>query len=50
MKLYLRTNPGRLLKNVGIAGRLVRQGRLGLRREGIREREKLRALLKAASP
>jgi heterodisulfide reductase subunit C len=49
MKLYLKTNPGRLLKNAGIGRRLMRQGRLGLRRESIRERGKLRALLKAAS-
>ena len=49
MKLYMKTNPFKLLKNALIGLRLIRQGRLGLRRESIRERGKLRAMLKAAS-
>jgi heterodisulfide reductase subunit C len=49
MKLYLRTNPGLLIKNVGLAGRLFRQGRLSARRESIRARKELRTLLKAAA-
>jgi heterodisulfide reductase subunit C len=49
MKLYLKTNPLKLLKNARIGQRLVRQGRLGLKRESIRERGKLRAMLKAVS-
>jgi quinone-modifying oxidoreductase, subunit QmoC len=49
MKLYLRTNPGLLIKNVGLAGRLFRQGRLSARRESIRARKDLRTLLKAAA-
>ena len=49
MKLYLKTNPVKLLKNAGIGQRLVRQGRLGLRREAIRDRKKLREMLEAVS-
>jgi heterodisulfide reductase subunit C len=49
MKLYLKTNPAQLVKNASIGQRLMRQGRFGLRREAIRDRQKLRALLKAAA-
>lgn len=49
MKLYLKTNPGLLLKNAGLATRLFRQGRLGVKRASIRKRKDLRTLLKAAS-
>lgn len=49
MKLYLKTNPTQLIKNASVGQRLMRQGRMGLRRESIHERSKLRALLKAAS-
>jgi len=49
MKLYLKTNPAKLIKNAGIGQRLVRQGRLGLRREAIRDRKKLREMLEAVS-
>jgi len=49
VKLYLRTNPTQLLKNLPVAQRLVRQGRLGIRRESIRERAQLRRMLKAVS-
>lgn len=49
MKLYLKTNPALLLKNAGLAMRLLRQGRIGVRRASIRKRRELRALLKAAS-
>lgn len=49
LKLYLRTNPALLVKNVRLAGRLFRQGRLSARRESIRARKDLRTLLKAAA-
>ncbi len=49
MKLYLKTNPANLLKNASIGQRLMRQGRLGLKRETIADREKLRTMLKAVS-
>jgi hypothetical protein len=49
MKLYLKTNPAKLIKNAGIGQRLVRQGRLGLRREAIRDRRKLREMLEAVA-
>jgi heterodisulfide reductase subunit C len=49
MKLYLKTNPGLLLKNAGLATRLFRQGRIGVKRASIRNRKDLRTLLKAAS-
>jgi hypothetical protein len=48
-KLYLRTNPTQLAKNMRLALRLLRQGRLGVRRESIRERAQLRRMLKAVS-
>ena len=47
IKLYMRTNPAKLLKNAWIGQRLMRQGRLGLKRESITERGKLRTMLKA---
>jgi quinone-modifying oxidoreductase subunit QmoC len=50
MKLYLKTQPSLLLKNAKVGQRLFRQGRLGLRRETIKDRSKLRAMLKAVSP
>lgn len=49
VKLYLRTNPTQLVKNIPLAQRLFRQGRLGFGRESIRERKQLRDLLKAVS-
>ena len=49
MKLYLRTKPTELVKNTPVGARLVRKGRLGLRRESIRGRSELRTMLKAAS-
>jgi heterodisulfide reductase subunit C len=49
LKLYLKTNPALLLKNTGLATRLFRQGRIGVRRASIRRRKDLRTLLKAAS-
>jgi heterodisulfide reductase subunit C len=50
IKLYLKTRPTELVRNVPIALRLMRQGRLGLRRESIRARKDLRRMLKAAAP
>jgi hypothetical protein len=47
LRLYLRTKPVELIKNTPIGGRLVRRGRLGLRRESIRARGELRSMLKA---
>jgi len=45
LKLYLKTRPGELLRNVPVGSRLFRQGRLGLRRESISAREDLRTML-----
>jgi quinone-modifying oxidoreductase subunit QmoC len=50
MMLYLRTNPAKLIENAGIATRLFRRGRLGLKRESIRARRDLRTMLEAVSP
>jgi hypothetical protein len=47
LRLYLRTKPVELIKNTPIGGRLVRRGRLGLRRESIRARGELRSMLRA---
>jgi heterodisulfide reductase subunit C len=49
MKLYMRTDPTQLLRNLRLAQRLVRRGRLGLGRETIRERRQLRRMLVAAA-
>jgi heterodisulfide reductase subunit C len=45
LRLYLKTRPSELLKNVPVGSRLMRQGRLGLRRESIAAREDLRTML-----
>ena len=45
VKLYLKTRPSELLKNVPVGSRLMRQGRLGLKRESIEAREDLRTML-----
>lgn len=45
LKLYLKTRPSELLKNVPVGSRLMRQGRLGLKRESIAAREDLRTML-----
>jgi quinone-modifying oxidoreductase, subunit QmoC len=47
LKLYLKTRPGELLRNAPVGSRLVRQGRLGLRRESIRSPDELRTMLEA---
>jgi quinone-modifying oxidoreductase subunit QmoC len=47
MKLYLKTNPAKLFQNASVGQRLLRRGRLGLKREKIADREKLRTMLKA---
>jgi len=49
VKLYLKTHPTLVAKNAWVGQRLIRQGRLGLRREKIRARRELRTMLKAAS-
>jgi heterodisulfide reductase subunit C len=49
VNLYLKTNPTLVAKNAWVGQRLIRQGRLGLRRDKIRARKDLRTLLKAAS-
>jgi len=49
MHLYLKTDPTLVAKNAWVGMRLIRQGRLGLRRDKIRARKELRAMLKAAS-
>jgi len=45
LKLYLKTRPSELVKNVPVGSRLMRQGRLGLKRESIEGREDLRTML-----
>ncbi len=45
LKLYLRTRPGELIRNAPVGSRLMRQGRLGVRRESIEAREDLRTML-----
>jgi len=49
VKLYLKTRPSELLKNVPVGSRLMRQGRLGLKRESIEGREDLRKMLEVMS-
>ena len=49
MRLYLKTDPTLVAKNAWVGMHLIRQGRLGLRRDKIRARKELRAMLKAAS-
>lgn len=47
MKLYLRTRPLLMLREAVLGQRLVRRGRMGLRRESIRQRGQLRTMLRA---
>jgi len=47
MKLYLKTRPILLLKDARLGQRLMRRGRMSLRRESVRQRAQLRAMLRA---
>ena len=47
IRLYLKTRPRLLLQDAPLAQRLHRRGRMGLRRESIRQRAQLRTLLRA---
>ena len=47
MKMYLRTEPTQVLKHIPLGLRLLRRGRMGFRRESIRNRAQLGALLRA---
>ncbi|MGZ4124958.1 MAG: 4Fe-4S dicluster domain-containing protein [Actinomycetota bacterium] len=49
VKLYLRAKPTELLRNASVGSRLMRRGRLGLRRESMASREELRTMLKAVA-
>lgn len=49
LKLYLKTRPTELIKNVPVGSRLMRQGRLGIKRESIEAREDLRTMLEVMS-
>ncbi len=49
LNLYLKTKPTELLKSAPTGVRLLRKGRLGIRRESIKAREDLRAMLKAVA-
>jgi heterodisulfide reductase subunit C len=49
LKLYLKTRPTELLKNIPVGSRLMRQGRLGVKRESIAARQDLRTMLEAMS-
>jgi len=49
LKLYLKTAPIQLLKYIPLGQRLLRSGRLGIRRESIRKRDELHQLLEAAA-
>lgn len=46
-RVYLRTNPWRLLKQASLGYRLLRHGRMSMRRESIRSREELQTLLRS---
>ena len=48
VRLFLKTNPLGMLKNIPIAWRLWRTGRLSLREEGTRQKGTVRTLLRAA--
>ncbi|HYL82479.1 MAG TPA: 4Fe-4S dicluster domain-containing protein [Candidatus Acidoferrum sp.] len=48
VKFYLKTNPLEMLKNVTVAWRLWRTGRLSLGKEGTRDKGTVRTLLRAA--
>jgi quinone-modifying oxidoreductase, subunit QmoC len=50
LKLYLKTRPGELLRNAPVGMRLIRRGRLGIRRESMRSRRDLRRMLEAMEP
>jgi len=45
LTLYLRTRPTELLKNIPVGARLMRQGRMSLKRESIEARGDLRTML-----
>jgi quinone-modifying oxidoreductase, subunit QmoC len=47
MKLYFKTNPLRALKDAKVGLKLWQKGRLSLKRESIKDKAKLQALLKA---
>lgn len=47
ISLYLKTRPGLLLQDAPLANRLHRKGRMGLRRQSIRQRAQLRRMLRA---
>ena len=47
IRLYLKTRPTLLVQDSGLARRLHRKGRMGLRRESIRQRAQLAALLRS---
>jgi len=49
LKLYLKTAPVQLLKYIPLGQRLLRSGRMGLRRESIRNKAQLMKLLEAAA-
>ena len=49
LTLYLKTRPTELLKNLPVGSRLMRLGRLGIRRESIQAREELRTMLEAVA-
>lgn len=47
LRMYLRTEPTQLLRHIPLGQRLLRRGRMGFRRESMRDRAQLRALLEA---
>ena len=47
ISLYMKTRPTLLVQDSGLARRLHRRGRMGLRRESIRQRAQLAALLRS---
>jgi heterodisulfide reductase subunit C len=49
LKLYLRTRPTELLKNIPVGSRLMRQGRMSLKRESIEARDDLRTMLEVVA-
>jgi heterodisulfide reductase subunit C len=47
MKLYLKTRPSLLLKDARLGQRLLRRGRMGLKRESVGQTAQLRTMLRA---
>jgi len=47
IRFFLKTNPFRILKQAGLGLRLLRRGRMSLKKESVREKVQLRSIMKA---